>query len=364
LPSENTVNKDEIIQNFNLDVESSKKVNFLSNGLEGRLYEVNIRDFNGRAYILDTLEGREVACNPHIVGKELESRCLNSAISAVKVLKNTVNFEEAPPVVLNVLRAAPGYMMTEALQSAGEKFNQVWIRVKYFKSSYRDHVTRKLRIIYEDFESLHSNSNVTLIVPDTFATGASAEIAIKRTLEVFEKTNTTVNNIILYGFISEDSVRYLSKALKEYESKIIVLTLEDIMQVASNNYDMAIYGLDLGFYEKNKKIKKISSIIPSDVLDDCLPYYAPGSDQPGDFSSRQSKLFNGEGWEPGPIFSHLLNSLTFLKGLEEISKNEPWYNHNRIFNDKKSRLGKKCIKYLPHSLLYPKQTIRSIRSFL
>jgi len=364
LPSENTVNKDVIIQNFSLDVESPKKINFLTNDLEGRVYGVNMHDFNGQAYIIDTFEGRQVACNPYIVGKELENRSLNSALAAVKVLKKAVNFEEAPPIVLNVLRAAPGYRMAEALQSAGEKLNQIWIRVKYFKSSYRDHVIKQLRIIYEDFSSLNSHSKMTLVVPDTYATGASAEVAIKRTLEVLTESNMTVNNIILYGFISEDSIHYLSKALKEYESKIIVLALEDIMQVASNNYDMAIFGLDLSFYEKSKKIKKLSSIIPAEVLEDCLPYYAPGSDQPGDFSSRQSKLFNGKGWEAGPIFSHLLNSLTFLKGLEEISKNESWYNHNRIFNEKKSRLGKKCIKYLPHSLLYPKETIRSIRYFL
>jgi hypothetical protein len=138
------------------------------------------------------------------------------------------------------------------------------------------------------------------LISDTFATGASAEVAIKRTFEELDMNKSNVKNIVMYGFISQDAIRYLSHVLKEHEVNIVVLAQKNIMKVAWNNYDMAIYGLDLGFYEKFRKLKKLSSVIPEDILDECLPYYASGSDQPGDFSSRQRKLFNGQGWETAP----------------------------------------------------------------
>lgn len=360
---EDKINKDEIIQTFGLDVESSTKETFLPDNLEGSIYKVDLKDFDGNAYILDSHEGREVACNPYIVGKELERCCLSTANLAIRSLRNIIDIKETSPVVLNILRAGPGYQIAEALKSTYDSLYQIWVRVKYFQSSYRDHVERKLRIIYEDFKSIPSDRKITLLIPDTFATGASAEVAIKRTFEELDKNKSNVKNIVIHGFISQDSIRYLSHVLREYEVNIVVLAQENIMKVAWNNYDMAIYGLDLGFYEKFKKRKKLSSIIPEDILDKCLPYYAPGSDQPGDFSSRQRKLFNGEGWETAPIFSHLLNSLTMLKSLEDISKNEPWYGHEEIFRQKRSKLKKKCIKYLPHSFLYPKESFKSVRIF-
>jgi hypothetical protein len=52
-----------------------------------------------------------------------------------------------------------------------------------------------------------------------------------------------------------------------------------------------------------------------------------------------------------------------FKNLEEISKNEPWYGHGKIFKEKRSKIKKKCMKYLPHSLLYPKESVKSIKFF-
>ncbi len=114
---EDKINKDEIIQTFGLDIDSSIKEIFLPDNLKGSIYRVNLKDFDGNAYILDSHEGREVACNPYIVKKELERCCLSTANLAIRTLKNITDIGETFPVILNILRAGPGYQIAEALKS-------------------------------------------------------------------------------------------------------------------------------------------------------------------------------------------------------------------------------------------------------
>lgn len=363
MPASERIDKDEIVQVFKLDVESPKRVKLQENRRGGKLYRVDLKDLNGEVYIIDTPEGREIACNPHVVGRQLEIRSSATAEFAVRAMKYLADFE-TPFLVLNILRAGPGYMISHAMEDFVEKSYQVYIRTKYVQSSYRDHVERNLKIVFEDLSNVPAKCGVNLLVPDTFATGASAEVAIKRIFDVLSCRGSHVEKIFLYGFISKDSVRYLLSSLHEYDVEFTVLALEDLMELASNNYDMAIYGLDLAYYERFRRIRKLSSVIPEDVLDECLPCYAPGSDQPGDFSSRQTRLFNGQKWEWGPIFSHLLNSLAFIRSLKRISFDQPWYSHDAIFKEKEDELGRACLRYLPNSLFCIRDSLSSIDSFL
>ncbi|MEM3404295.1 MAG: hypothetical protein QXJ17_07160 [Nitrososphaeria archaeon] len=361
--SSERIDKDQIVQVFKLDVESPKKVNINKKHGDGRIYKVDFKNHDVEVYIIDTPQCREITCNPHIVGRCLEARSSATAKFSIKILEDLIN-PETPLLILNILRAGPGYMISRALEDASKKFYQAWIRTKYVQSSYRDHIERRLKIIYEDLSHIPARCKVNLLVPDTFATGTSADVAIKRTVQALDAVESKVEKVFLYGFISQDAIQYLLKSFNNYDMRFIVLALENIMELAWNNYDMAIYGLDLSYYERFKKIRKISSIIPEEVLEDCLPYYAPGSDQPGDFSSRQSILFNGERWEISPVFSHLLNSLILIRNLKKISCDQPWYHHEEIFKEKENQLGKACLRYLPNSLLCPKESLSSVSSFL
>ena len=109
-------------------------------------------------------------------------------------------------------------------------------------------------------------------------------------------------------------------------------SLCDISQLAHNNYDMPIYGLDESLYTYMGGMRRMGSIIDSETLKDVLPQYVAGMDQPGDWSERQSTLFNGRGNEVGDMMGHLTKSLRLIESLNEINSEQPWYNkfHSRI----------------------------------
>jgi hypothetical protein len=156
----------------------------------------------------------------------------------------------------------------------------------------------------------------------------------------------------------------LKKTAEKYGFRLIAFAMEDVMELAYNNYDMSIYGLDLSYWEAFQKTRKLSSVTPLPVLEVCLPDFVPGSDQPGDFSSRQRLLFNGIEWERGVIFCHLANSIRFIRDLRMISEEEPWYSHDEIIRKKLKDLYMTLLSYIPHSCLYPRKAFSCLNNLL
>jgi hypothetical protein len=96
---------------------------------------------------------------------------------------------------------------------------------------------------------------------------------------------------------------------------------------------MPLYGPDESYYEATGEIRALGSVVDRSPLEDMITEFPPGSDQPGDWSARQEKLFTGASYEPGNIKEHLLNSASLLRRLREISRRQPWFRewHDEIF---------------------------------
>ncbi len=363
------VNIDEIINVFRIDVDSLERLRVPGLRKTTGVYRVRRPDLIEDLYIVDTPDGRDIACNPHLVGRSLQSSCFRSAVEAAKAIEFLVGLSKREAVVFeHVLRAGPGYELHDALRALYPKLKvrEVWIRPYYTTPSYRDHGVdlRKLEVKYENFKALPSNKDMVLLKPDTEATGMSGERSIERAVEEAEKVGSRIDAVVLYGFISQEALKLLNRVAEKHSFKLIAFAMEDVMELAHNKYDMPMYGLDLSYWEDFQRIRKLSSIAPISVLEACLPTFVPGSDQPGDFSSRQSLLFNGTGWEHGTIFCHLANSIRLIRDLQMISKDEPWYEHDEIIKRKLNALYMTLLSYIPHACLYPKKALSCLNNLL
>lgn len=98
------------------------------------------------------------------------------------------------------------------------------------------------------------------------------------------------------------------------------------MQLAHNNYDMPLYGLDEGLYSVTGELKHLGSIVDIETLKRYLPKYIAGLDQPGHWSERQNTLFNGYGYENSDIYGHLIKSIKLIDSLRKINSERSWYN--------------------------------------
>lgn len=279
-------------------------------------------------YILDSDEGRRIACHPHIVGDELERLCYKKA----DALKQALNdLELSPPNktgILHILRGGRGYMVADVMPPDTHIID---IRTEYTEDSYREHSddSRGINVTFTRFPELSSSQEIsTLIIPDTIATGRSAEAAIKTVHEI----GVSPSKIVLYGFISIPGLLRLAHICLDKNIELYSFAICDLTQLAWNNYDMPIYGIDEGLYEAEGKIRKLGSIIHEDTLSGILPQYVAGLDQPGDWSERQLQLFNGNSNEAGNINGHCEKSIQLIESLERINQNQPWYNeiHSKI----------------------------------
>ena len=320
---------DIITEEFSIDTSSVKRINFKGLGPDTKLYKVEDSSlipkgfYTGEMYIIDTLAGGLIACHPHIVGEELKTLCLEAARDFVKVAEQACSLSLEKTALLNILRAGAGYMVTEAIPIPIPVIN---IRTEYVESGYRDHSDdpRGLKVTYRHIpESMGSVD--TLLIPDTYATGRSAEMAL---LDIFIR-GLEPRRVVIYGFIAIPALVRLGALCSRHDISLISFAICDVTQLANNNYDMAIYGLDESYYHVKGEPRRLGSIISIETLKRLFPSYIPGLDQPGDWSERQTRLFNGVAIEDGNIAGHLEKSINLIGRLKDMSAGQPWYGETQ-----------------------------------
>jgi hypothetical protein len=329
-PSNKTI--DRMIEEYKIDTDSTKTVETRKSkvGKRTRIYEVTRAETP--TYIIDTPMAREIACYPHLVGELLEQRSREAAaeaLPAILELSEIENTHEGSEIVFEqILRAAPGYKLQDiAPRVLGGKYRTVYLRPRYTHKSYRDHdgvVQREIEIVHQEFSEFPKGKKIILVMQDTVASGRSGEISIDATLKHCEESGCKIEKWILYGFISEYGLGILHRIAKQNGIAMIAFAMGNLTALSSNNYDMPLYGVDEAHWQKTHTIRKIGSIIDRTTLKEYSPDFVPGSDQPGDWSARQSNLFNGVSYEPGDIIGHLTNSIRLIKSLCEIGCFEPW----------------------------------------
>lgn len=353
----NQADIEEIINEFKLDTLATNKVAF-SNNLEAELFKVEPSKIKNplyqsvkypiEIYILYLKEIKEIASFPHLVGKELDKKCLKIGEAAALAINELWPIDPKNSLLYDVLRAGPGYRLYEGFKKIGIDLLKIRIRPHYKLPSYRHHngTCGQLELIYEDFKDFDENKEITVIKPDTEASGGTSKIAIERLMEVAKQKNTKIKAIVCTGFISVPSLNILQNLAEKYGFQVKILAWGNLTALYSNGYDMPLYGIDEAYFRETGKIRKIAGIIPQEILEEYLLTFPPGSDQPGDWSARQTYVDNGLEMEKGDILKHLKNSLKFIKSLYEISKNEGWFKnwHKEIFEREIEELKKQLIK--------------------
>ncbi len=220
--------------------------------------------------------------------------------------------------ILHILRAGAGYMVADIMKQAPI----VAVRTEYRTDGYRAHSDdpRRLVVSYRSYpEGL--DEAATIVVPDTYATGRSAEAAL---LDLMDN-GFRPDRIILYGFIAIPALIRLGALCDERGVDLHSFAICDIAQLAHNNYDMCIYGPDESLYRETRRRAALGSVIDRATLRRLLPHYVPGLDQPGDWSERQSLLFDGVANRSGDIRGHLLKSISLIETLTRMNAGEEWY---------------------------------------
>lgn len=325
---------EELIEQNHVKTEFVEKVH-LDLDIRGLiLYRVNKEPYFDEfleTYIIDVPEAREIAAYQHIVGGELISRCLNCARKAIKPIAELTSIGKSSPsriVHLHVLRAAPGYQLHTALEEAIGKIRQAFVRPRYVKVSYRDHSepTIVLKVDYREFSSIPAGEEIIVVKPDTEATGRTAEISLKSLFKKCEELGSRVKELILYGFISEKGLLRIKEVAASFEvEKVTAFALVDLTALAHNNYDMVLYGVDESLWKERKEFSRLGSIIAEETLKYMVPIYVPGLDQPGDFSERQRRLWDGKKWAEGDVLGHLRRTAEIIESIKTIpGALEPW----------------------------------------
>ena len=307
---------------FPLDTGSTalQKLSTLSSST--RLYRVDtassilIGEELGDCYIIDTPEGQRIASQPHVVGPELDVLSLQ-ATHEFKAALNELDLITDSTGILHILRGSAGYMVHEVLPG----LPLVRVRTEYRDDGYRAHSddSRRIEVTYSDY---NGGELGTLIVPDTYATGRSVEAALRYIAERGGKPRT----IIIYGFIAIPSIRRLNALCKAMGTRLNTFAICDITQLATNNYDMTLYGIDEHHHSATGELSLLGSIVGEETLGEMAENFIPGLDQPGDWSERQAKLFDGYREEPGDIRGHLSKSIAFIESLNRVNSEQDWYN--------------------------------------
>ncbi len=314
---------EKIIEGSNVDVDSTELL--VKPSENTRVFRVKTAYKNLQIYIIDTMEGARIAAEPEIVGKEFLNLNFKAAVEAVNAMKQLITLDK-PIVFLHILRASLGYMLHEALSSLNIPYSEAFVRVRYEIGSYRDHVQRRVIVPFKKFENM-PRGETSLMIADTVATGLSLEAALKTAYDELVKNEAHIEELILYGFLSKNGIEKIHDTARKLGIKTVyVFAMQDVTPLAYNMYDMPLYGPDESYWSEKGEVKSIGAIVDMLTLKRMLSEYAPGMDQPGDWSERQDVLFNGHGYEHGNIKGHLEKSLHLLKKLRELTKSAPWYS--------------------------------------
>jgi hypothetical protein len=302
----------------------------------GVLYRAEV-DAPGDVLILDTDSGLRIAAEPELVGLRLESEALQAARAAAQAIARRLTLDSV--IFLHVLRASRGYMLLEALQEAGYSTSEAFIRVVYPSAPTGSHVSASPSVVLARAEELPKGP-ASLVVADTVATGRTLVAALGFLLELAEFKGARVGEVHVYGFLSEAGVRRVAEFLqREGVEKVHFYAIQDLTALASNEYDMPLYGPDLPRHKSGRRAT-LGGVAAERTLERMLPHYFPGMDQPGDWSERQCVLYNGEGYERGRVREHLERSLRALDELLEAAREYPWYGDwvDRIYVKRRQAL--------------------------
>jgi len=287
----------------------------------GTLYRAEV-DVPGEVFILDTDSGLRIAAEPELVGLRLEAEALQAARAASHAISRRLAHDSV--VFLHVLRASRGYMLHKALGELGRGINEVFIRVAYPEASTGSHVSRSPSVVLARAEEL-PKGYASLVVADTVATGRSLVSALDFLLELAVFKGARVREAHVYGFLSEVGVKRVAEFLqKEGVERVYFYALQDLTALATNEYDMPLYGPDLPSHKSGRRVT-LGGVVAERTLERMLLHYFPGMDQPGDWSERQCELYNGESYERGRVGEHLERSLRALDELAEAAREYPWY---------------------------------------
>ena len=324
---------DKIITEYNIDVDSTTSVKVENLKDSTNVFRVNRPDLIEELYIIDTIQGKNIACHPHIVGKTLKIHALATALETAKAINQLTalsTVDRDSTVFAHILRGGPGYELHTAFRKLNVKRwgRDIWIRPKYEKISYRchdDESTEELNIVYENFENLPQRREIVLLKPDTEASGKTGQKSIERIVRECEKVESTIKEIILYGFISIPALEMISKTVKRYGINLVAFSIGNITELAHNSYDMTVYGIDESLWSASGKSRKLGSIINPITLERFLPEFIPGLDQPGDWSNRQTAVYvTKEKKEHIRIDQHLQSSINLIEKLKKISNYTKW----------------------------------------
>jgi uracil phosphoribosyltransferase len=275
-------------------------------------------------FIVDSEWGVDLAAKPEIVGEDFLRCNLEAAKGVAAFLKEEVLEKDLPVVFLHVLRASKGYMLHEALRALGVELVEAWIRPRYIVSGYGDHSTGGVEVRAKDFSPLERaavSGEVALVVADTVASGKTLARCLCEALNELKARGLHLAQLVVYGFISLEGLARINPVAK----KTCVVAIEDYTALASNGYDMPLYGVDRALYERTGELRSLGGITVPEAFEGLVIEYAPGMDQPGDWSERQHVLLSENGFEAGNIRLHLERSLEALRSLKELTRKAPWY---------------------------------------
>ena len=315
---------EEIISTFKI------RVNDVNDGFttskELKVYPVRTLSRPGiEVYILDSLEARALACFPHIVGETFIRLNRKLSTKAAEDIVNLAGLEEWVGYVVHVhvLRAGSGYMISEGLKHELGRVADVYIRPLYTENR------KSIEITYSDFSRMPKNAGLAVIIPDTVATGLTLIKVLNKFAEEARKVGSWIDTLVIYGFIADYGLERVAKEAKRLKTSFTYFfALEDVAALAGNYYDMVLYGPDTS----QEAFKPLGAITHYEILRECINYYVPGLDQPGDWSNRQPKLFNGEAWEKVNLLQHLTKSRETVETILKRYSTDPWFKnwHKRI----------------------------------
>ena len=341
-----------VIQEYDVDVDATVPIALKTTQMpkETRIYQVEGAGVT--SYLVDTPMTRRIACHPHVVGKELENLALEAAERTLPAILELGEIGHHESIVFEqILRAAPGYKLHEAAaRQINDSFRTLYVRPQYTHTSYREHdgmIQQQLRVVYEDFSQLPKGKDICLLMQDTVASGKSGELAIEAALDHCDQIGSRIKKWVLYGFISLRGLNYLEQVAKRHGLTLIAFAMGNLTALCSNNYDMPLYGVDESLWTRTHEIHKLGALIDRSTFADYLREFIPGADQPGDWSSRQLKLFTGTGQEPGNITDHLRNSARLIQSLMSIGNFADW--QKTLALDELDKIGKQLIATKPVS---------------